>query len=266
VIELKHISKTFNTNLPSAVTALKDVSLLIPERSFIVVIGSNGSGKSTLLNILAGTVKPDEGTILIKGKDVTQLKDFQRSKWIARIFQNPLLGTSPELTVLENFRLAAIRTQPKRFVIGTGYKFRMLVQEKINILSLGLENKLDQPMGTLSGGQRQALTLLMAVMPGQMPDAKGDETRILLMDEPTAALDPKTSSLILELSEKIIKEFNLTVLFVTHHLKDALNYGNRIICMDGGKIIQDLSQESKSKLTIQEVYDWFESNQAHAKG
>jgi len=258
VIELKHISKTFNRNLPSAVTALHDVSLLIPEKSFIVVIGSNGSGKSTLLNVLAGTVKPDAGTILINGKDVTHFKDYRRSRWVARIFQNPLMGTSPELTVLENFRLAAIRTQPKRFVIGTGDKFKKLVQEKINMLSLGLENKLDQPMGTLSGGQRQALTLLMAVMPGQMADAKGDETRILLMDEPTAALDPKTSELILNLSGKIIKEFNLTVLFVTHHLKDALNFGNRIVCMDSGKIIQDLSQESKSKLTIQEMYDWFE--------
>jgi putative ABC transport system ATP-binding protein len=254
VIELRNIYKTFNRNTPRAVPALKDVSLVIPENSFTVVVGSNGSGKSTLLNMLAGTVRADAGTIIINGKDVTLLPDYKRSKWVARIFQNPLMGTSPELTVLENFRLAAIRTQQKKFIIGTGNKFRKLVQERISILSLGLENKLDQSMGTLSGGQRQALTLLMAVMPGEM----GDDTRILLMDEPTAALDPKTSALILQLAGKIIGEFKLTVLFVTHHLKDALAYGNRIVCMDEGSIVQDLDQTAKSKLTLPEVYEWFE--------
>jgi putative ABC transport system ATP-binding protein len=254
VIELRNISKTFNRNSAGAVTALKDVSLFLPEKSFTVVVGSNGSGKSTLLNILAGTVRADAGNILINGMDVTHLPDYKRSKWVARIFQNPMMGTSPELTVLENFRLAAIRTQPKKFIIGTGNKFRKLVQEKISILSLGLENKVDQSMGTLSGGQRQALTLLMAVMPGEL----GDDTRILLMDEPTAALDPKTSTLILELAAKIIGEYKLTVLFVTHHLKDALNYGNRIVCMEEGRIVQDLDQSAKLKLTMPEVYQWFE--------
>ena len=258
MIELQHINKTFNRNSPAAVNALIDIHLTIAEKSFVVVVGSNGSGKSTLLNVLAGTVRPDSGTMLINGKDVTGQADYQRSKWVARIFQNPLMGTSPELTVLENFRLASIRTQSKKFVIGTGEKFKRIVREKISILSLGLENKLDQPMGTLSGGQRQALTLLMAVMPGQLDDNTADATRILLMDEPTAALDPKTSTNILELSGGIIKEFNLTVMFVTHHLKDALNYGNRILCMEGGRIVKDLDQTSKSKLTLPEVYDWFE--------
>ena len=255
MIELKHISKTFNRNSPSAVSALIDVSLTISEKSFVVVVGSNGSGKSTLLNILAGTVRADSGSILINGKDVTGLKDYQRSKWVARIFQNPLMGTSPELTVLENFRLASIRTQPKRFIIGTGEKFKKVVREKISMLSLGLENKLDQPMGTLSGGQRQALTLLMAVMSDD--DLPHEQTRILLMDEPTAALDPKTSTQIMELAGKIIKEFNLTVVFVTHHLKDALAYGDRIIGMEAGTIVKDLGLEPKSKLTLPEVYDWF---------
>jgi len=258
VIELKHISKTYNRDSAAAVTALDDISLSLPEKSFTVVVGSNGSGKSTLLNVLAGTVRPDAGTILINGKDVTSLPDYKRSRWIARIFQNPLLGTSPELTVLENFRLASLRTQPKKFIIGTGDKFKKLVKEKINVLGLGLENKLDQPMGTLSGGQRQALTLLMAVMPGQMNAATGDGPGILLMDEPTAALDPKTSALILDISGRIINEFELTVLFVTHHLKDALNYGNRILSMSGGKIDLDLDQLAKSKLTLPEVYEWFE--------
>jgi len=258
VIELKHIKKTFNRNTPSAVPALIDINLTIPDKSFVVVVGSNGSGKSTLLNVLAGTVRPDAGTILINGKDVTRQSDFERSKWVARIFQNPLMGTSLELTVLENFRLASLRTQSKRFIIGTGEKFKKLVREKISVLSLGLENKLDQPMGSLSGGQRQALTLLMAVMPGQIENTSANATHILLMDEPTAALDPKTSMHIMELSDKIIKEFSLTVIFVTHHLKDALTYGNRILCMDGGKVVKDLGHSSKSKLTLPEVYDWFE--------
>jgi len=258
VIELRNIHKTFNRNSPAAVRALQDVSLTIPEKSFTVVVGSNGSGKSTLLNILAGTVKADSGSILFNGKDVTHQTDYDRSKWVARIFQNPLMGTSPELTVLENFRLASIRTQPKKFVIGTGEKFKKLVREKINMISLGLENKLDQPMGTLSGGQRQALTLLMAIMPEQLDNNFTAESRILLMDEPTAALDPKTSILIMELSNKIVREFGLTVVLVTHHIKDALNYGNRIICMDEGRIVRDLDQISKSRLTLAEVYEWFQ--------
>jgi putative ABC transport system ATP-binding protein len=255
MIELKHISKTFNRNSANAVVALQDVSLLIQEKSFIVVVGSNGSGKSTLLNALAGTVRIDEGQVMINGADITRLRDYERSKWVARIFQNPLTGTSPELTVLENFRLASLRTQPKGFQIGTGEKFRQMVREKLYMLGLGLENKLDQSMGSLSGGQRQALTLLMAIMSDR---GSGAESKILLMDEPTAALDPKTAELVLKIADRIIREYSLTALYVTHQLKDALNYGDRIIRMDGGKIVQDLSHEAKSKLTIAQVYEWFE--------
>lgn len=255
MIELRHISKTYNRSSPNAVVALDDVSLVIPEKSFVVVVGSNGSGKSTLLNMLAGTAKPDDGQIMINGKDITHLSDFERSKWIARIFQNPMMGTSPELTVLENFRLASLRMEKKKFRIGTGEAFRKLVKEKITMLGLGLESKLDQSMGTLSGGQRQALTLLMAVMPSQTGK---EDAKILLMDEPTAALDPKTSALILELADKVIKEFNLTVIFVTHQLKDALRYGDRILSMEEGKVTRDLEYQSKIKLTIPEVYGWFE--------
>ena len=255
MIELRHISKTYNRSSPNAVVALDDVSLVIPEKSFVVVVGSNGSGKSSLLNMLAGTAKPDDGQIMINGKDITHVSDFERSKWIARIFQNPMMGTSLELTVLENFRLASLRMEKKKFRIGTGEAFRKLVKEKITMLGLGLENKLDQPMGTLSGGQRQALTLLMAVIPVQTGK---EEAKILLMDEPTAALDPKTSALILELADMIIKEFNLTVIFVTHQIKDALRYGDRIVCMDSGKIKRDIAEGAKPKLRISEVFDWFE--------
>ena len=254
MIELKHISKTFNRNTPNSIVALDDVNLVIPEKSFTVVIGSNGSGKSTLLNALAGTVHLDAGQIMIDGLDITRHKDYQRSRWIARIFQNPLTGTSPELSILENFRLASLRTEPKRFRVGTGEKFRKSVKEKIYMLSLGLENKIDQPIGTLSGGQRQALTLLMAIMPSQGMEGP----KVLLMDEPTAALDPKTSALILKLADRIIREYKLTVIYVTHQLKDALHYGSRLIRMDSGKIAQDLEQEAKSRLSMAEVAEWFE--------
>jgi len=249
MIELRHIGKTYNRSTSDPVRALQDITLSISDSEFIVVVGPNGSGKTTLLNALAGTIQPDDGEILIDNADITRVKEFQRSRWIARIFQNPLMGTAPELTVLENFRLASLRTQSKGFQIGTGVKFESLVKEKISILNLGLENKISQPMGTLSGGQRQALTLLMAVM---------DETKILLMDEPTAALDPRTSQLILQLADKIIAKFKLTVLFVTHQLKDALGYGNRLMLMSDGKIIRNINKEEKQLLSIQDAYSWFE--------
>ncbi|MEO8086465.1 MAG: ATP-binding cassette domain-containing protein [Bacteroidota bacterium] len=255
MIELKHISKTFNRNSPNAVLALTDVNLVIPEKSFVVVVGSNGSGKSTLLNAIAGTVRIDEGQIVVNGSDITRLADYRRSKLIARIFQNPLTGTSSDLTILENFRLAALRSQTKKFHIGTGEKFIQTVKEKIYMLGLGLEDKLELTMGSLSGGQRQALTLLMAIMPGQ---SGAEENKILLMDEPTAALDPRTSELILKLANRIIREYNLTVMFVTHQLKDALQHGNRIICMEAGKIKYDLAEGVKEKLSINDVYQWFE--------
>lgn len=259
MIELKHLRKTYGIKTSNPTLALDDVSLSIPVKSFVVVVGANGSGKTTLLNALAGTVQVDEGAVMINGVDVTRKADYKRSKWVARIFQNPLTGTSPELTVFENFRLASLRLQTKKLTIGTDAKFRQQVREKIYVLGLGLENKLDQMMGTLSGGQRQALTLLMAVMPWRSGDYSEDEhAKLLLMDEPTAALDPKTAELVMKTADRIIREYNLTVLFVTHQLKDALAYGDRIIRMESGKIAQDLSRDSKSKLTIGDVYGWFE--------
>lgn len=252
---MRQISKTYNVHSAEPVHALQEVSLVIPDRSFVVVVGPNGSGKSTLLNVLAGNIRPDAGQVILDGTDITALRDYERSKRMARIFQNPLTGTSPDLTVLENFRLAALRTGKKQFRIGTGEAFRKMVLEKVRMPGLGLENKIDQPMGALSGGQRQALTLLMAVMP--VPEEQ-DKAGVLLMDEPTAALDPKSAVLILELADKIISEYNLTVILVTHQLKDALRYGNRILCMEGGRIARDLSGEAKVKLSLSEMYGWFE--------
>ena len=249
MIELQHISKTFNRNSPNEISALKDINLKIDASQFVVVIGSNGSGKSTLLNSIAGNISIDNGRILVDNTEITNKKEYERSKWIARIFQNPLMGTAPELTILENFRLASLRTQSKKMSIGTNENFKKKTKEKISLLNLGLENKIDQPMGTLSGGQRQALTLLMATM---------DETKILLMDEPSAALDPKTADLLLQLANKIIREFRLTTLFITHQLKDALIYGDRLILMREGTIAKDLDPSQKSKLQLNEVYSWFE--------
>lgn len=248
MIKLSGIRKTFGKGSPNEIRILDNFNLEVMKGDFIVVVGSNGSGKTTLLNLIAGTVKPDSGSITFEGNDITGLKDFNRSKWIARIFQNPLAGTAPDLTVLENFRLASQRTKPKGLITGTGNKFRALVKEKISVLNLGLENKLEQSMGSLSGGQRQALSLLMAIM---------DDTKILLLDEPTAALDPKTSLLILELAKKVINEYGLTAIMVTHQISDIIEYGNRVIQMKEGRIIRDIHGKDRKLFTMNEVYEWF---------
>lgn len=248
MIKLSGVRKTFGKGSPNEIRILDNFNLEVMKGDFIVVVGSNGSGKTTLLNLIAGTVKPDSGSITFEGNDITGLKDFNRSKWIARIFQNPLAGTAPDLTVLENFRLASQRTKPKGLITGTGNKFRALVKEKISVLNLGLENKLEQSMGSLSGGQRQALSLLMAIM---------DDTKILLLDEPTAALDPKTSLLILELAKKVINEYGLTAIMVTHQISDVIEYGNRVIQMKEGRIIRDIQGKDRKLFTMNEVYEWF---------
>ncbi len=248
MISLKGISKTFSKGSPNEINLLNNFNLEIKKNDFIIVVGSNGSGKSTLLNILAGVVRINEGSIILDDKDISQTKDYKRSRWLARIFQNPLAGTAPDLSILENFRLASIRTSSKGFRIGTDKKFRAKVRDRIAVLNLGLENKLDREMGSLSGGQRQALTLLMAIM---------DETRLLLLDEPTAALDPRTSELIMNLADKVIKEYSLTALLVTHQIKDVVGFGNRALQMKEGKIIRDLKKIEKEKLSIADIYEWF---------
>jgi putative ABC transport system ATP-binding protein len=248
MIELKGISKTFNKNSANENQLLSDFNLTIRKNEFTLIVGSNGSGKSTLLNLLAGTIIPDSGQILIDEKDISSVKDFRRSKWIARIFQDPLSGTAPELSILENFRLASIRTQSKLLFIGTDRKFKDQIREKIAELGLGLENKLDQSMGSLSGGQRQALTILMAT---------SDDTRLLLLDEPVAALDPKTATTIMKLANEIIRKSNLTAIMVTHSMRDVMEYGDRLIMLKNGKIDRDLSGSDKKKVQLNDLYDWF---------
>ena len=248
MIELQHITKVFNRGQVNEVTALSEVSLTIQKGEFVVVIGSNGSGKSTLFNIIAGAETPTNGQVIIDNKDVTKLAEYKRSQWIARVFQNPLSGTAPDLSIIDNFRLAALRTNSKQLAIGVNEAFKKTVRDKIATLGMGLENKIEQQMGSLSGGQRQALTLLMSVM---------DKTDILLLDEPTAALDPRSANTILQTADTLIKEYNLTAILITHNLKDAYQYGNRLVQMNEGKVLRDLDKNAKAALTQNDLFQWF---------
>ncbi|RYY36345.1 MAG: ATP-binding cassette domain-containing protein [Sphingobacteriaceae bacterium] len=248
MIQLQQVNKTFNKGKPNQVNAITGVNLIIPEGEFLVIVGSNGSGKSTLLNLIAGSAIADAGSISIDNNNVTKLPDYKRSKWIARVFQNPLSGTAPDLSILDNFRLAAIRTKSKGLAIGINEKFKREIKEKIVGLGMGLENKLEQPMGTLSGGQRQALTLLMSVT---------DTCKILLLDEPTAALDPRSAEMVMHTADKLISDFKLTSILITHNLKDAYNYGTRIIQMSEGAIVHNLDTDKKSQITQNELFEWF---------
>jgi putative ABC transport system ATP-binding protein len=248
MIHIKNISKIYNKGNEDEVSALKDVSIEIPQGEFVVIIGTNGSGKSTMLNLLLGTQTATQGNIIINNNDITALPEYKRSKWISMVFQNPAHGTAPELSILENFRLASLRAGKKKLSIGINDDFRKTVEEKVASLGMGLEKKLEQPMGSLSGGQRQALTLLMGVM---------DKTDILLMDEPTAALDPKSSQVVMQLADKINKELGITIVLVTHSMKDALHFGNRLLMFHGGTILRDLNGIDKSQLQLSNLQEWF---------
>jgi putative ABC transport system ATP-binding protein len=248
MIDLSHIHKQFNKGKASEVTALGDISLRVEKGEFVVLIGSNGSGKTTLLNIIAGAEVPTSGSVVFDGRDVTRLPEYRRSRWIARVFQNPLSGTAPELSILDNFRLAALRTGRRSLSIGVNEAFKQKVRDRVVRLGMGLENKVDLPMGALSGGQRQALTLLMSVM---------DHTEILLLDEPTAALDPRSARLIMETADQLIRDYGLTTIFITHNLKDAHVYGNRLIQMAEGAVVRDLDAPAKGRLALTELFEWF---------
>ncbi len=248
MIEVKNVHKIFNSGKANQVNAVNGVSLQINGGEFLVIVGPNGSGKTTLLDMVAGSVLPNTGKVHIDGHDVTKLPDYKRSRWIARVFQNPMSGTASDLSILDNFRLAAIRTQSKGLSIGINEAFKKQVKEKISTLDMGLENKIEQQMGTLSGGQRQALTLLMSVM---------DTCKVLLLDEPTAALDPRSAEIVMRTADKLIKDYKLTAILITHNLKDAFNYGNRIILMGEGLIVKDLDDKHKTALKQNDLFDWF---------
>jgi putative ABC transport system ATP-binding protein len=248
MIVINAVHKVFNKGKANQVNAVNGISLKIISGEFLVIVGSNGSGKTTLLNLVAGSVFPEEGSINIDDNDVSKLPDYKRSQWIARVFQNPMSGTASDLSILDNFRLAAIRTKAKGLSIGINDQFKQQVKEKITTLGMGLENKIDQPMGTLSGGQRQALTLLMSVM---------DSCKVLLLDEPTAALDPRSADVVMRTADKLITDFDLTAILITHNLKDAYNYGTRVIQMSEGLILRDLDRQQKASLKQNDLFDWF---------
>ena len=250
MLEVKDIWKTFNAGTVNEKTALRGLSLHLNDGDFVTVIGGNGAGKSTLLNAVAGVWPVDAGSISIGGVDLTHMPEHKRAKYIGRVFQDPMLGTAATMQIEENLALAARRGKSRTLRAGITKAEREEYIERLKILDLGLENRLTSKVGLLSGGQRQALTLLMATL---------IKPQLLLLDEHTAALDPATSAKVLELSDKIIKENNLTALMVTHNMQNAIDYGNRLIMMNGGKIILDISGEEKKRLTIEDLLKKFES-------
>ena len=244
MLEVKNIFKTFNKGTINEKHALNGVSLTMNDGDFITVIGGNGAGKSTLLNAIAGAWFIDSGEILIDGEDITHLPEHKRAAYIGRVFQDPMMGTAATMQIEENMALAARRGKKRGLGLGITKKERENYKEQLKVLDLGLEDRLTAKVGLLSGGQRQALTLLMAVL---------NKPKLLLLDEHTAALDPKTAANVLELSDKFISEGNLTALMVTHNMKDAIAHGNRLIMMNAGKIILDISGEDKKKLTVDDL-------------
>ena len=248
MLELKNICKTFNPGTVNAKVALDGLSLTLNDGDFVTVIGSNGAGKSTMLNAIAGVFEVDSGSIVIDGKDVTRLPEFKRAAYLGRVFQDPMMGTAPTMMIEENLALAARRGKRRGLKWGISNAEREFYKEQLKILGLGLEERLSAKVGLLSGGQRQALTLLMAAM---------EKPKLLLLDEHTAALDPKTAAKVLEISDKIVEENHLTTLMVTHNMRDAIAHGNRLIMMDSGKVILDISGEEKKKLTVPQLLEMF---------
>ena len=248
MLEIKEIWKTFNAGTVNEKQALRGVSLTLNDGDFCTVIGGNGAGKSTMLNAVAGTFPVDAGTISIGGTDVTHLPEFKRAKFIGRVFQDPMMGTAPPMQIIENLALAARRGQNRGLKWGITKAEKERYQELLHGLDLGLEDRLTSKVGLLSGGQRQALTLLMASL--QKP-------KLLLLDEHTAALDPKTAAKVLELSDRIVEENHLTTMMVTHNMKDAIAHGNRLIMMYDGRIVIDVSGEEKKKLTVPQLLELF---------
>lgn len=248
MLELKEIWKTFNAGTVNEKQALRGVSLTLNDGDFCTVIGGNGAGKSTMLNAVAGTWAVDEGTITIGGTNVTHLPEHKRAAYIGRVFQDPMMGTAPSMQIMENLALAARRGQRRRLVWGITKAEKEKYQEMLAGLDLGLEDRLTSKVGLLSGGQRQALTLLMASL---------KKPKLLLLDEHTAALDPKTAAKVLDLSDRIVSESKLTTMMVTHNMKDAIQHGNRLIMMYDGRIVIDVSGEEKKKLTVPQLLELF---------
>ena len=260
MLQVKNIFKTFNAGTINEKVALKGVDLHLKPGDFVTVIGGNGAGKSTLLNSVAGVFPVDEGQILIDGVDVTHLPEYKRAKFIGRVFQDPMMGTAATMQIEENLALAARRGKFRGLLPGITKAEREQYKEELKILDLGLEDRMTAKVGLLSGGQRQALTLLMATL--QKP-------KLLLLDEHTAALDPKTAAKVLDVTQRIVERDNLTTLMITHNMRDAIAYGNRLIMMYDGVVLLDVSGEEKKNLTVEQLLELFSkasgSNEASDK-
>lgn len=248
MLELKNICKTFNPGTINAKVALNHLNLTLKDGDFCTVIGGNGAGKSTMLNAVAGVFTVDSGSIVIVGQDVTRLPEHKRASLLGRVFQDPMMGTAPTMQIEENLALAARRGQRRGLKWGITAVERADYKELLRSLDLGLDDRMTAKVGLLSGGQRQALTLLMAAL---------KRPKLLLLDEHTAALDPKTAAKVLTLSDQIVEENGLTTLMITHNMKDAIQHGNRLIMMDAGRVVVDISGEEKKKLTVPDLLALF---------
>lgn len=249
MLDLQNVSITFNEGTPDEKRALQNINLHLNKGEFVTVIGGNGAGKSTLMNVISGNLIPDVGDILIEEKRVDHLPEFKRSQYIGRVFQDPMAGTAPSMTIEENLAIAYSRNKKRKLRLGVTKKRREMFRENLKTLNLGLDKRLTAQVGLLSGGERQALSLLMATF---------TEPSILLLDEHTAALDPARAELITDLTTDIVEKFELTTLMVTHNMQQALDMGDRLIMMDAGQIIFDVSGEEKAKLTIEDLLAEFQ--------
>lgn len=249
MLKIESVSKLFNPGTVDEKIALMNANLHLESGDFVTVIGSNGAGKSTLMNIISGVMKPDAGKVFIDRQDVSQVAEHKRSKWIGRVFQDPMAGTAPRMTIEENLAIAYKRGKARGFAFGASGVSRTLFREELSRLGIGLENRMGAKVGLLSGGERQALSLLMATF---------TRPQILMLDEHTAALDPARAELVTTLTEGIVREMKLTTLMVTHNMEQAIRLGNRLIMMDKGRIILDIPESRKKDLTVEQLLGEFE--------
>ena len=256
MLRLNNVTKVFNAGTVNEKTALQNVSLTVNDGDFVTIIGSNGAGKSTLFNCICGSFLVDEGNVYLDERDITYVPDYKRSMEIGRLFQDPMRGTAPNMTIEENLALAYLRASKKKSVFSrVSNAERQMFRERLSLLNMGLEDRMKQPVGLLSGGQRQALTLLMATL---VPP------KILLLDEHTAALDPRTADKVLDLTKRIVSENNLACLMITHNMQSALELGNRRLMMDSGRIVLDISGEERAGLTVDGLLEKFSAGAGKA--